>query len=194
VVGVDLDEPRIREAQRRATDRGLGDRASFLAADGVAAGPSPVQALVAIGASQVWGRDVAEEQPLDYGAALAGMRSRLVRGGRLVYGEAIWSRSPGPEATAPLSGREDEFLRLPDLVDLAVAHGFAVAGVQEATLDEWDEFESGFTAGYATWLATHEPDHPGAAEARDRAGRQRTGYLRGYRGVLGMAYLQLMAV
>ncbi len=118
----------------------------------------------------------------------------LAPGGRLVYGEAIWSRSPTPEATAPLSGRDDEFVSLAELVDLALGCGFAVVGVQEATLDEWDEFESGFTAGYATWLATHPTDHPDAAEVRDRAAGQRNGYLRGYRGVLGMAYLQLIAV
>jgi SAM-dependent methyltransferase len=194
VVGIDLDEERIAEACRRAAERKLGARATFLATDGAADGPSPVDSLVAIGASQVWGRDVAEGQPLDYGSALAAMRSRVLRGGRVVYGEAIWSRSPTPEATTPLSGRDDEFVSLADLAGLAVEHGFAVVGVLEATLDEWDEFESGFTAGYATWLADHDPDHPDAEEVRDRAATQRSGYLRGYRGVLGMAYLQLIAV
>jgi SAM-dependent methyltransferase len=193
-IGVDLAEDRIAEAGRRAETRGLAERATFLATDGAAAGPSPVDALVAIGASQVWGADVAEDQPLDYSSALAAMRARVTPGGRLVYGDAIWSRSPTPEATAPLSGRDDEFVTLAELVEIAVGCGFAVVGVQEATLDEWDEFESGFNAGSATWLATHPADHPGAAEVRDRAARQRSGYLSGYRGVLGMAYLQLIAV
>lgn len=193
-VGIDLDADRIGEAGRRAVSRGLHDRATFLAADGVAEGPSPLEALVAIGASQVWGADVADGQPLDYGSALTGLRARITPGGRLVYGDAIWSRSPTPEATAPLSGRDDEFVSLAEMVDLAVGCGFAVVGVQEATLDEWDAFESGFSAGYATWLATHPIDHPDAAEVRERAAAQRNGYLRGYRGVLGMAYLQLVAV
>ena len=193
-VGVDLDESQLVEARRRAAERGLGATAVFEAADGVAAGPSPVEALVAVGASQVWGRDVAEGQSLDYSSALAAIRARVRRGGRVVYAEAIWSRSPTPEATAPLSGRSDEFVSLADLVDRAVGRGFAAVGVHEATLEEWDEFESGFTAGYATWLAEHDPDDPDAAEIRDRAARQRAGYLKGYRGVLGMAYLQLIAV
>jgi SAM-dependent methyltransferase len=194
VIGVDLDEERIAEASRRAEDRGLDERASFLVADGIAADPSPVESLVAVGASQVWGRDVAAGQPLDYGSALAAIRLRVVRGGRVLYGEAIWSRPPTPQATAPLSGRLDEFVSLAELVELAAGYGFAVVGVQEATQDEWDEFESGFNAGHATWLAEHEPDHPDAAEARERAARQRNSYLKGYRGVLGMAYLQLIAV
>lgn len=193
-IGIDLDEGRIAEAGRRARDRDLGERATFLVTDGVSAGPSHVEGLVAIGASQVWGADVAECQPLDYGSALAALRARVSPGGRVVYGEAIWSRSPTPAATAPLSGRGDEFVGLAELVDLAVEHGFAVVGVQEATLDEWDEFESGFNAGHATWLAQHDADHPDAAEVRDRAARQRASYLHGYRGVLGMAYLRLVPV
>jgi SAM-dependent methyltransferase len=193
-IGIDLDEERIAEARRRAGSRGLDGRATFLVSDAAAAGPSPVESLVAVGATQVWGPEVAEQRPLDYGSALAAMRSRLTRGGRLVYGDAIWTRSPTPAATAPLSGRDDEFATLAELVDLTTGHGFAVAGAREATLDEWDEFESGFNAGRATWLATHPDDHAGAAEVREQGARQRHSYLHGYRGVLGMAYLQLLAV
>ncbi len=116
------------------------------------------------------------------------------RGARVVYGEGIWSRPPTPEAVAPLSGRLDELVALPDLVELAVTHGFARVAVHEASLDEWDVFESGYAAGWAVWLAEHNPHHPGAAEVRLRAARQRAGYLGGYRGVYGMAYLELLAV
>lgn len=65
--------------------------------------------------------------------------------------------------------------------------------VHEATIDEWDEFESGYSTCYATWLAAHDPDDPDADEVRARARRQRDGYLHGYRGIMGMAYLQLLA-
>jgi hypothetical protein len=112
----------------------------------------------------------------------------------VLYGEGIWSRPPTAAAAAPLAGRLDEFVPLAELVELAAGHGFAPLAVQEATLDEWDEFESGFTAGCARWLAAHDPDHPDAPAVRERAARQRAGYLGGYRGVLGMAYLGLVAV
>ncbi|HET7350542.1 MAG TPA: hypothetical protein VFJ28_06370, partial [Marmoricola sp.] len=81
-------------------------------------------------------------------------------------------------ATAPLAGRDDEFLFLPELVELARTSGFGVVDVDEATLEEWDAFEEGFTA-------TLPPD---------RAATQRASYHQGYRGVLGFAYLQLLAV
>jgi hypothetical protein len=72
--------------------------------------------------------------------------------------------------------------------------GIASGRVEEASIDEWDELESGFGARYARWLSKHGADHAGADEIRARAARQRTAYLRGYRGVLGMAYLSLLAV
>jgi hypothetical protein len=194
VVGVDLDPVALDEARRRAGDRGLGDRTSYLTGDGAVTGPEQVDALVAIGASHVWAPQTEEAQPLAYAAALSGIRDRVRRGGRVVYGDGIWSRSPTPEAIAPLSGRADEFVGLADLVDVAVSHGFATVAVHEASQEEWDAFESGFTARYATWLAGHAPDHPDAAEVRTRAAKQRDAYFRGYRGVLGLAYLQLLAV
>lgn len=194
VVGIDLLEQSLEVARRRARDRGLDARTEYLAGDGATTGPHEVDALVAVGASQAWGPDVEEAQPLPYAAALSGMRDRVRRGARVVYGEAVWSRPPTPEATAPLSGRDDELVALPELLDLVVEHGFVPVVVQEATQEEWDAFESGFTARYATWLATHDPDHPGAAEVRARAQQQRDAYYRGYRGILGLAYLQLLAV
>jgi hypothetical protein len=151
-------------------------------------------AMLCIGASQIWGAQTEDLLPLDYAAALAALRRLLSRGGRLVYGEGIWSRPPTPEATAPLAGLDDEYVDPRTLLDLAVDHGFAVVAAHEASLDEWDTFESGFTAGYAHWLAEHPADHPDADRVRELAARQRASYLGGYRGVLGLAYLQLVAV
>ena len=192
-LGLDLDEEALDQATAAAGLRGLGDRARFDAQDARSV-TGPFDAVTCIGASQIWGPDVAEAQPLDYAAALTALRALLPRGGRLVYGEGIWSAPPTPAATAPLSGREDEYVGLADLVALAEAHGFGVMGVHEASLDEWDAFESGFAAGWVRWLADHEPDHPDAADVRARAARQHASYLGGYRGVLGLAYLHLVAV
>lgn len=193
-LGADLDESRILQARDRAARRGLSDRVDLLVGDAATSVEGPADAVVASGVSQVWGADVEEGSPLDYRAALRGLRGLCAPGARVYYAEAIWSVPPTPAATAPLSGRDDEFLALPDLLDLVTAEGFAVVGLGESTLEEWDAFESGFAAGYATWLAAHEADHPRAAEVRDRALTQRAAYVRGYRGVLGYAHLQLLAL
>jgi cyclopropane fatty-acyl-phospholipid synthase-like methyltransferase len=192
-LGVDLDEASLAAARERAGRRGLGERAVFETRDAREVA-GPFDAVTCIGASQIWGPAVAEAQPLDYTAALTALRAVLPRGGRLVYGEGIWSRPPTPAATAPLSGRDDEYVALGALVEIAEAHGFAVVAAHEAGLDEWDVFESGFGAGYAHWLAAHDPDDPEAEEVRALVARRHASYLRGYRGILGLAYLQLVAV
>ena len=152
------------------------------------------QGVICIGASQIWGPSVDEHLPLDYSAALRAIRSLVPRGGRVIFGEAIWSRTPTEAAARALSGRLDEFVRVHELLDLVVAEGFMPVQVHEASLDEWDEFESGYSARYAHWLAENGQDHRDAAQVRERAARQRAGYFDGYRGILGMAYLGLLAV
>jgi cyclopropane fatty-acyl-phospholipid synthase-like methyltransferase len=191
--GVDLDAVAIAHGRSLAESRGLSDRVDLRVSDArdLKGGWDRV---VCIGASQVWGAPVEELQPLPYAAALAALRDLVHRGGRVVYGDGIWSRPPTPEAVAPLAGRDDEFRGLGEVAMLAVEAGFAPLAVHEASVDEWDVFESGYAAGYARWLAEHEHDDPEADEVRDLAARQRSAYFSGYRGVLGLAYLELLAV
>ena len=191
--GVDLDADAIAHGQVLADARGLTDRVNLRVSD---AGDlrGGWDRVICIGASQVWGAPVEALQPLPYAAALAALRALLPSGGRLVYGDGIWTRPPTRAAVAPLAGRDDEFVTLGEVADLAVAAGFAPLAVHEASLDEWDVFESGYAAGYARWLAGHPVDHPDTGEVRALAERQRTAYFAGYRGVLGLGYLELLAV
>lgn len=193
-LGVDLDAEAIAHGRRLAEERGLADRVDLVAGPAEEVLPASVDAVICIGASQIWGAPVEEKKPLDYRAALDALRAALPRGGRAVYGEGIWSTAPSAQAVAPLAGRLDEFVSLPELLDLTVEAGFQPLLVTEASIDEWDEFETGFCAAYVRWLAENPADHPEADEVRARAARQRAAYFRGYRGVLGMAYLGLVAV
>lgn len=192
--GVDADPGAIAHGRALAEARGISDRVELRCADARTASPATADAVVCIGASQVWGPPVEQAQPLDYPAALSALRALVPRGGRVVYGESIWSRPPTPAATAPLAGRDDEYVGLPELLELAVDHGFAPLVVHEASQDEWDAFESGYAARYARWLAAHDADHPDRGEVLQRAARQRSAYFGGYRGVLGLAHLGLLAV
>jgi SAM-dependent methyltransferase len=191
-VGIDLDELAIAHGRDLAAARGLGERVELHATD-VSEADLAADALICIGASQIWGPPVDANEPINYASALRHLRAALRRGGRLVYGEGIWSAPPTAAAAAPLSGRLDEFVTLGRLVDLAVAAGFQPVLVTEATTDEWDEFESGYCARYSHRLAD-QPDDPTAKHLQEEVARQRDGYFNGYRGVLGMAYLGLLAV
>ena len=192
-IGIDSDTEAIAHGRRLAQQRGLANRVTLVCGDARTRTPSHADAVVCIGASQIWGPPVQDNQPLDYGAALMALRAMVSPGARVLYGEAVWSSPPTPQAAEPLAGRLDEFVAVADLLDLVADHGFMPIAFHEASLGEWDEFESGFSARYSRWLAEHRPDHPDAADVRARAARQRAAYFRGYRGILGMAYLHLLA-
>lgn len=196
-VGVDIDSASIEHGRRLLDQRGLAERVTLTCGDAKDHAPDRADAVVCIGASQVWGPPVEDDsynEPLDYASALGAIRSLVPRGARVIYGEGIWSRPPTAAAVAPLAGRLDEFVSLAELVEIVVAQGFMPVTVHQASVDEWDHFESGYSACYASWIAEHPPDHPDATEVRARAARQRAGYFDGYRGVMGMAYLALLAV
>ncbi|GAA3707809.1 class I SAM-dependent methyltransferase [Zhihengliuella alba] len=189
--GVDSAVLSIDRATQQAAARGLADRTTFEAMPGLDVEVRPADAVICIGASQIWGPPVEDAQPLDYGAALRALRGLVRPGGRLVYGEAIWSTAPHPAATAPLAGRDDEYLTVEALLEEVHAAGFEVVHQDQADLGEWDVFEAGFRDRFTRWIQTHGVDHPAAAEVRRRHEEQRAAYEEGYRGVLGMAYLCL---
>lgn len=191
-LGIDHDDGALAHGRDQARLRDLDDRVELRHGDAATGLPERAEAAICIGASQVWGPPVEAHEPLDYRAALRALRPMLDTGGRLVYGECIWSQPPTEAAVAPLAGRPDEFITLPDLVDLVTDEGFQPITVFEATLDEWDAFESGNAAAFARWLADHPADHPDADRVRELAEHHRTAYFDGYRGILGMAYLGLV--
>jgi SAM-dependent methyltransferase len=193
-VGVDSDEASIEHGRDMVRRRGLADRVTLHVGDARELALDHADAVICIGASQIWGAPVEDSQPLDYASALTAIREKVSPGARVVYGEGAWSSPPTPEAVQPLSGRVDELVSLGELLELAAGHGFLPLAVHEANQDEWDEFESGYSACYAHWLAEHGLDHPHAGEVRARAAHQRAAYYGGYRGVMGMAYLALVAV
>lgn len=192
-LGLDEDEEALAHGRVLAQERGLGDRVRLVSGDAAAQLPAHADALICIGASQIWATSDAPDRVLDYRSALTALREALEPGGRLVYGEAIWSRPPTTAAAAPLAGRLDEFVDLPTLLELAVEVGFQPILTFEASQNDWDVFESGYAAAYGRWLAAHPADHPDAERVRERAAEQRAGYFDGYRGIMGLAYLALVA-
>jgi len=193
-IGIDLQDGSITHARAVARERGVDDRISLVACDARDHLPESSDAVICIGASQIWGQPVDAKMQLDYRRALHAVRAMLKPGSPAIYGEGIWTATPTPEAIAPLLGRADEYVFLPELLDIARASGFVVMQVHQATLDEWDAFESGYLARYVRWLASNPGDHPDASSVRDKVQRQSNAYFRGYRGVLGMAYLAMFAV
>ncbi|MGA4842341.1 SAM-dependent methyltransferase [Streptomyces sp. G45] len=192
-VGVDLNEADLERGRAAARERGLDGRVEFAAESATDTARGPADVVLCLGSAQAL-RPAGAEPP-HTAEALRALR-RLVRpGGRVVLGEGFWERTPTAAELAAMwpGARADEHLGLADLVDAAVAAGFRPLWVETASDEEWQEFESAYLADTEEWLAANA-GHPEAEAVRERADGHRSAWLRGYRGVLGLAYLTLVPV
>jgi SAM-dependent methyltransferase len=176
-LGVDSDEALLERGRANAEARGLSERVELRLADATAP-VEPADAVLCVGRDHVFGTQA---------EALTALH-RLVRpGGVLLLGTGYWQRPPTAAEAAGLGATPDELPLLADLVDSCIAAGFRPLDIQTADEDEWNRFESGFLADQEEFLMSH----PEADRVRVAADEHRAGWLRGYRGVLGFAYLML---
>jgi len=191
-IGIDLDEDDLGRGRENAEARGLSSRVTFACESGIGTARGPADLVLCIGASQALS-DV--KPPGHIAAALAELRRLVTPGGRVLFGEGFWQRPPtSAELAAMWPGTTaGELPSLAEVADLAVGAGFRLAWIETASEQEWEEFESGYQADEEEWLAVH-PDDQQAAEVRQRVDEHRSYWLRGYRGILGLAYLTLIPV
>ncbi|GAA1616478.1 class I SAM-dependent methyltransferase [Actinoplanes couchii] len=166
--GVESDPTAGDRARQRAAERGLSGRVTFHSED--ASGWSkPADLVVNVGSSHIWG---------DAGQALTALHALTAPGGKALFADGIYRTTPGDTV-------HEMFGDLPDLAALtrsAVDAGFRPLHIAESTLAEWDDFESDWLVGV---------EHIGTPPARAFADARRDGYLNGYRGVVGFAWLIL---
>ncbi|MEV7281273.1 methyltransferase domain-containing protein [Streptomyces sp. NPDC093111] len=189
-VGIDIDGAELVLGRERAAGRGLAERVAYVEESAVGTAHGPADAVLCLGSGQA----LCEGDTYDLPVILRELR-RLVRpGGRAVLGEGFWERTPTEAELGAMwpGARADDHPSLAVLVDLAIEAGFRPLWTETASPEEWEEFESGYRHDAELWLAAH-PEHPQAAETRARVDRQRSAWL-GYRTLLGIAYLTLVAV
>jgi len=188
--GVDLKEDFVRHGRALAAARGLDDRLTLAVGDAGSWSGPPADVVVNVGASHVWGGDPEEHTA----NALRATADLLAPGGRLLFGEGFWLREPTQRELDTLGDvLLAQYRSVPDLVDFALAHGFRLRALSQATLEEWDDFESRHAQGWEDWLLDN-PDSPDAGEVRARADAHREFRVRGARETIGMAYLTLIRV
>jgi SAM-dependent methyltransferase len=180
-IGVDTSARAVDRGIAAARARGLADRVAFEISDAAATTHRPADVVLCVGSSHAWGGTP---------EALGALRALIRPGGTVLFGEAFWEREPTEVELAGLGARREEYGSLADLVELAMGFGFRPLEVAVANQDEWDSFESRWCAGLERWLLDH-PDSADADQVGEVVDRHRSGWLRGYRGVLGFAYLTL---
>ena len=188
--GIDIKEADLTRGRDNAVARGLDRRVSFLHESAIGTTRGPADLILCVGASHV----LSEAKPPQHTlAALAALRRLVNPGGRVFLGEGFWERPPAPaEIAAMWPGiTAGDHYDLAGLVDQAVRAGFRPEWIETASLAEWDDFESGYMADVEEWLAAY-PDHPRADETRKMADEHLSIWLRGSRGVMGLAYLTLI--
>lgn len=191
-LGIDVNGEDLARGRENAAARGLTDRVEFIEASADGMSRQPADLVLCLGASHA----LSDATPPEHtGAALRELRRLVAPGGRVLFGETFWQRAPTEAELAAMwpDARADECHDLAGLVDLAVASGFRPAWIETANSDEWEEFESGYQCDAEEWLATHR-EHPAADATRERVDGHRASWLKGYRGVLGFAYLTLVPV
>ncbi|MFC8516128.1 SAM-dependent methyltransferase [Streptomyces sp. NPDC057257] len=191
-VGLDLSEDDLARGRANAEARGVSGRVRFVRESAVGTAHGPADLVLCLGATQALSD---AEAPAHTAAALHALRRLVTPNGHVLLGEGFWQRPPTRAELAAMwpDASASEHHDLAGLVDLAVAAGFRPAWIETANDDEWEEFESAYQSDVEEWLATHA-DHPSAKETRERVDRHRSMWLRGYRGVLGLAYLTLVPV
>jgi len=179
-LGIDTDAELLARARANASARGLADRVEFVNATAPTK-HEPADLVVCVGADHAYGGQK---------EALNALHAMVRPAGQLLFGSGFWERAPSPDQAASVGLDPDSLPALDGLVDLAVAAGFRPLSIQTASRDEWEQFESNFLADWEQWLRRHG-QHPDADDVRAEADAHRNGWLRGYRNVLGFAYLIL---
>jgi SAM-dependent methyltransferase len=188
--GIDVSGADLARGRESVAARGLAGRATFIEESAAGTPRGPADLVLCVGSTHVLSED---RPPQHTVSALHALRRLVSPGGRVLLGEGFWEHPPSTDEIAAMwpGTTAGEYHDLAGLTGLAVSAGFRPEWIETASLEEWDDFESGVAADVEEWLATH-PGHPLAAETRKKADDRLSIWLRGSRGCLGQAYLTLI--
>ena len=140
--GIDLSAVDLGRGRDNAAARGLASRVSFAEESAVGTARGPADLVLCVSSSHV----LSEARPPQHTInALHALRRLVKPGGRVLLGEGFWEHPPSPaEIAAMWPGiTAGDHYDLAGLVDVAISAGFRPEWIETASLEEWDDFESG---------------------------------------------------
>jgi SAM-dependent methyltransferase len=164
-------------ARRRVREAGLDDVIELVHADASThpLEPERYDAALCLGASFVWG---------GLAGTLETLPAAVRRGGFVAVGEPYWRTWPLPVTVDP--GPHADVVGLAGTVARFERAGLVPVALIDATLDDWDRYESLHWLAAEEWLAEH-PDDPDAPAIRSEHELARDRYVRWQRDLLGWA-------
>jgi SAM-dependent methyltransferase len=177
VTCIEQSEEFIAAAKQRAADKGLDHLIEVIPGDAseVELGNERYDAALCLGASFVWGG-------LD--GTLAVLIPSVRRRGYVAVGEVYWRTWPLPATYEPAEGQN--FRTLGDTVAMLDSGGIRPVALIDASLDDWDRYESLHWATLIEWL-DENPGDPDAERFRRQGDKYRDRYLRWDRDLMGWA-------
>jgi len=174
---VEQSEEFVAIARERLAAEGLADRIELVHADAaqVAFKRAAYDAALCLGATFALGG-------LDH--TVRTLVAAVPERGFVVVGEPYWRTWPLPDGLEPEEG--EDFVSLPQTVERFEHEGLAVVSLLDASLDDWDRYETLHWLALDEWLTAH-PDDLQADEFRARGRQYRDRYLRWTRELLGWA-------
>lgn len=146
--GADLSGADLARGRDSAEARGLAGRVSFIEESAAGTGRGPADLVLCVGSSHV----LSDARPPQHTVnALRALRRLVNPGGRVLLGESFWEHPPAPAEIAAMwpGTTAGDYRDLAGLVALAVSAGFRPEWIETASLEEWDDFESGAAADQA---------------------------------------------
>jgi SAM-dependent methyltransferase len=164
-------------ARRRVREAGVDDLIDLIHADArqFSFEQGRYDAAFCLGASFVWD---------GLHGTLEALTPAVRPGGFVVVGEPYWKMWPLPDVVD--ADWREEFETLPVTIERFRERGLVPVTLIDASLDDWDRYETLQWLTGEAWLAEH-PDDAEAKEISEELQAGRDGYLRWQRDLLGWA-------
>ena len=149
-VGIDINKRACNVARHKISEQGLSEHLKIVCGNAAEYEFAPQEFDVAacIGALFIWQND--------FRRTLRQMCQAVHNDGKLIIGEAYWSR---PQVPPEYSRKATSIHTEHELFQICREEGYTIEWIRRASDDDWDRYESSNWQGLIDWLHKN-PSHP----------------------------------